>query len=367
MAIKFDSKSKTYYVDTKIKREDGTYYHFTHKETKNPDFKSKRYVQGLERGIIEKKKREMYSGAFDIQTLEDLFDRYYRSVEEEFAYTSLKRIDSLFNYNIKDFFDNRLSFFFSVKKLEEFRNHVSKLTIQTVSKNKALLLARKLIIYARKIKLIDSDTKDDCLFNLESLKNKVSSSETRNGYTSIEELGKILNEIESENDRDILRLLYFSGLRIGEFLGIKISDIEFSGDVAIVSIKRQMLDGMIITETLKTKASYKKIAYVGENLTCLWNYIQRNDLKENDFLTTDYNRKKLYSRLNEACDKAGVKRNTLHGFGRKSINTELYKLGADSKVRTMLLGQSSVAVNEKSYIDNEETFNIGLTYLNKVS
>ena len=56
-----------------------------------------------------------------------------------------------------------------------------------------------------------------------------------------------------------------------------------------------------------------------------------------------------------------------HGFGRKSINTELYKLGADSKVRTTLLGQISMSVNEDNYVDNQTVFDEGLNFLNSIS
>ena len=56
----------------------------------------------------------------------------------------------------------------------------------------------------------------------------------------------------------------------------------------------------------------------------------------------------------------------MHGFGRKSINTELYKNGADSKTRSALLGQDSQAINEIHYVENNEAIEKAKQILKKI-
>lgn len=371
MAVIFDNKNKVYYVDAKIKKQDGSIYHFTYKRKNDEKFKSKKYVKSIEQNLIKKKKEEILNdNKHSVLTLDDLFDRYTRAIENETARGTLKGYEWQYNKYIVRNFHNSLKEITDPNRLDAWRTELSNLPMaHTKTKNSIINIARKLIDYARKIKLIDSDTKDDCLYILEPFKQSPNENpKSKNQYTSIEEFNKIIDKCDSVLYRDVLTLLYFSGLRIGEFLGIKVSDIEFreKEQLAIVDIQRQRLMNGAVTTRLKTSASYKKIGYAGGIYKTLVEYIRRNELKETDYLIP-MSREAIRSYLNRACKKAGVKNNTLHGFGRKSINTELYKAGADSKVRTTLLGQDSVSINEKNYIDKQETFEKGLEYIEKIS
>lgn len=70
--------------------------------------------------------------------------------------------------------------------------------------------------------------------------------------------------------------------------------------------------------------------------------------------------------LNKAFKKASVKHSTLHGFGRKSINTELYLVGADSETRATVLGQKNVKVNDENYVQTEEALKKAKNYLKDI-
>ena len=48
MAILRDKKHKCWYIDVKIKLDDGTRYHTSYKDTKNSNLKSKTYAKALD-------------------------------------------------------------------------------------------------------------------------------------------------------------------------------------------------------------------------------------------------------------------------------------------------------------------------------
>ena len=368
MAVLFDKKHRKYYIDTKIKKPDGNYHHFVYRENDNPDFSSKRYVQSLESDIIKKKKQElMFAGTSKVQNIEALNNSYIEYKSNELAYYTLRNNSLRAKRYIVNFFENSLEKFFTPANCALFRTFMSSKKISTDYMNKVIAYARELIRYARILGIINSDQKDDCLVPLSPIKKKVEEvKEVKNKYTPLAELEKLLAVIDNKNDYTILKLFYYSGLRVGEFLGIEVGDITLSDDLAIITIKRQRLKNGTITSSLKTQASYKRIVYTDSNVNLLKEYIVRNKFKRNDMLFP-FSDQSLRNKLTYYLNKASLPHNTLHGFGRKSINTELYRAGADSKVRTTLLGQSSVEVNESHYIDNQTAFNEGINFIRNLT
>ena len=60
MAVLWNKKYKCWYIDIRIKLDNGTRIHTSYMDVKNPNFKSKTYVKRLEPTIIEKKKSELF-------------------------------------------------------------------------------------------------------------------------------------------------------------------------------------------------------------------------------------------------------------------------------------------------------------------
>lgn len=369
--IKYDEKAKCYYIDAKIKKRDGTYHHFTHKENDNPLFKKKKYVQSIEYEIMENKKREVEykTAGLKGETLKDLYYKFIETKENELASNTLKVYNGIFDkdfplaFNIKNSVLTELT----PAKCSIYRKKIAQQDICSKRKNVKLYTLEEIITFARKLKLIDSETKDDCLFSIERFKGDIKKQEETNKYTPLKDLEKILNSTKCENDKDMLKLLYFSGLRIGEFLGIKVKNIHFLEDVVKIDIEGQRLDDGSYTTRLKNNTSYKTIYYTGENFYTVKNYILRNKLEQEDYFM-NYSRTNLRRILNSACKLANLEKNTLHGFGRKSINTELYfKTGGDVKVCQTALGQSSSSLNLEHYVSKEEATKKVISTLKKLS
>ena len=81
----------------------------------------------------------------------------------------------------------------------------------------------------------------------------------------------------------------------------------------------------------------------------------------------NYTNSGIRKKLKRYCLKASIPYNTIHGFSRKSINTELYNAGASSKSRKTLLGQASDFINENNYIDNNKALEEATKILKKIT
>lgn len=114
-----------------------------------------------------------------------------------------------------------------------------------------------------------------------------------------------------------------------------------------------MTDDSKLVPWLKNGMSYKYIYYCDDPLLALKEFIKINKLTENDLLIKS-SRTTIARNLDASFKKAGVPHNSLHGFGRKSINTELFKSGANSKTRSTLLRQESQTDNDINYAENSE-------------
>lgn len=304
----------------------------------------------------------------NIQMLSSFKTRYinYKRIDysETYLYTIANKID---RYVIPAF-NNLTKNLFSLEHVEKFRRIVQIKDYEIKYKNSVLFILRDMINYARKLNLINSEERENLIEFVKPFKevriNKTK--KIRNKYTPYKDFLRLMDKIDDLNDKAMFRLLYFSGLRIGEFLGIQVKDIRYKNKITYVHIYKQRLSmNGAISNRLKNLSSYKIIIYTNENSAILKDYIRRNNLKSDDFLFDTY-RVKIQRKLDHYLKKAKLSHNSLHGFGRKSINTELYKIGADSKVRTTLLGQSSTQVNEQNYIDKKVALKKAIKYLEEI-
>lgn len=303
-----------------------------------------------------------------IQMISSFKLRYLNYKRTDYSETYLYTIDNKINTYIVTSFNNLTKNLFSLEHCERFRRLIQQKDYEIKYKNSILFILRDMIDYARKINLISSEERDNLFEFVKPFKEiKINQYKPiRNRYTPYKDFLKLISEIDDYNDKVMFRLLYFSGLRIGEFLGIQIKDIRFKNSVAFVHIYKQKLSmNGNISKRLKNLSSYKVIIYTQENSEILKEYINRNNLKKEDFLFNTY-RIKIQRKLDYYLNKAKLEHNSLHGFGRKSINTELYKIGADSKVRTTLLGQASTQINEQNYIDKKVALKKAIKFLEDI-
>ena len=397
MSVILNKKTNHYYIDKRIKLDNnGNYYHLFISDNDNLSFEDKTYVSNLEETLTKvlvkrindldkllsssllslnssnKNNKNIKGLDISLFTLEKLYSFYISSRKDELSTSYIYNLDRLFYHHIYNYFNNDINRLYSIEELTLFRNYLGSLNVSTHLKNQILSISIKLIEYSRKLRLINSEDKDDLLLILVKFKSKVEIKKvSRNKYTSKEELMKLIKVIDNFNDKVMFTLLYFSSLRIGEFLGIKVKDISFDNkkNIALINISRQKLQiNGRLTSRLKTSSSYKTIIYTNNNVKLLKEYLKVNNLIDNqEAILFNYTNSGIRKKLKRYCLKASIPYNTIHGFSRKSINTELYNAGASSKSRKTLLGQASDFINENNYIDNNKALEEATKILKKIT
>lgn len=149
-----------------------------------------------------------------------------------------------------------------------------------------------------------------------------------------EEIVKILNSCSNMKHKTMLSLLYSCGLRAGEVIDLKVSDIDSKR--MLISVckgkgfkdRTVMLSGKLLLMLKDYYKLYKPKVYLFEG--------QYGD---------KYAVSSLRQVLNEACKKAGVKKATLHWL-RHSFATHLLEAGTDIRYIQQLLGHSSTKTTE---------------------
>ena len=380
--IKFNEKTKKYYIDTTIKLNNGKLFHVKYKSL-DSEFGSIKYVKQNYYRILEEikteKNNEIAQGINNIKKpkkgqpfykVTDLLNEYLSYRANQLRINTFRKYELMVYNAIVMPTEDKTSVFLSSEFILKFRKSI--LNKDATNKTKSLYfhVAKELITFARKIDLINSDKRDDLLELLDTKFGVEKKSECANKYTPIEDAYKVFDAASNDYYRTLFILLYYSSLRIGEFLGILKEDIkeckDENNDVYYeIRINKQRLPSSVLVPYLKNSVPVKYIYYFNKPAEVLKEYLERANLKEKDYLF-DKSRTLIKRNLNKAFIKANVPHNTLHGFGRKSINTELYKNGADSKTRSALLGQDSQAINEIHYVENNEAIKKAKQILKKI-
>ncbi len=369
MAVLWNKKYKCWYIDIRIKLDNNTRIHTSYMDVKNPNFKSKTYVKRLEPTIIEKKKAELFITSSKDIKLKELAKLFIEDYKLEHAESSTKQVNELLKNHILPVLNENTTCenCFTINNMMRLRKSViENKNIGNSHKSKVIRYTRMLTNFAKKMKAINSDTKDDCLSILELPRNKIVLKEPQNKYTPLE---LFLNAVEQNNDikkfdKNSLIIFYFLGCRIGEYLGITRNNFEYNKDsTSFIYINKQLDYKGKLINTLKTETSYKKIPLNDLCVSLLLENIKLKKIKNKERIF-NYSRTSFRRIVNKVLKDANLPHNTLHGLGRKSINTELYLAGADDKVRQTLLGQKDKIVNIENYIDNEKALEKGADFLN---
>lgn len=385
LGIKYNEVTDRYYIDTSFRLINGKTFHFKYK-SKNGEFKKLKYVRENYYSIINAKREELNNAILinneilnnakqrkeqlnknSLTKVSVLFEKYLDFRLNQIRKYTIKKYEQIVNnYIIKETNDD-IKTFLNASFIIQFRKNVLSKDVSNNTKSVYFHVAKELITFARKISLINSDKRDDLLTLLDNNFGTEIKKPSKNKFTSLEEAHKIFSAAKNEYDKTLFILLYYSSLRIGEFLGIYIKDIKEVKDsnnnfYYEINIERQRYQSGEVVPYLKNGIANKTIYYFNEAALTLKKYLESNNFKDDDFLF-DISRKTIERRFKTACSNAKVNQNTLHGFGRKSINTVLYINGADSKTRCTLLGQESESINEIHYIAQNEALAKARMYL----
>jgi site-specific recombinase XerD len=151
-------------------------------------------------------------------------------------------------------------------------------------------------------------------------------------FLNKEEIIKLINSIENNKHRLMIKLLYSAGLRVGELINLKAEDIDFDNNYGWVRHGKGNKDRLfILASSLKNE------------LLC---YIKESNLEQESFIFTSYNGRMSARSVQEIIKKATRKaklNKKIHPHTlRHSYATHLIENGYDLTSVQSLLGHNSL-------------------------
>ncbi|MEW4354443.1 tyrosine-type recombinase/integrase [Streptococcus pneumoniae] len=196
-------------------------------------------------------------------------------------------------------------------------------------------------------------------------KKRDSHPKTTSFYTK-DELKQFFDCLQEENNPQyltIFRIMAFTGLRIGEVLALKWSDIDFiQGNLTVNRGIIRTTKGQVI-DTPKTKGSIRTLSLDYSTIEQLkqWQHEQKKEffkhglkhLREENFCFTQADNRliqksNIYNVLMKIIDKYNLKRISPHGF-RHTHASLLFEAGASMKEVQERLGHSNIKTTMDIY------------------
>jgi integrase len=180
-----------------------------------------------------------------------------------------------------------------------------------------------------------------------------------------EEIGRLLAHVRTQGDPVVfalLRLLFATGMRRGEVLGLRWRDVDFVERTVRVRETRSVVNGRIVLGTPKTRSSARRYSLDADTVIALAAAKSSVDdvlsaagatLSDDDFVCTQHDGRpfhplaltRTFQRLAKA---AGLRRIRLHDI-RASAAQQQFALGIDPVTVSQRLGHSRVSTTLDVY------------------
>ena len=163
-----------------------------------------------------------------------------------------------------------------------------------------------------------------------------------------DEFKTFIGSVDNPVSDIVFRLMYFSGMRIGELLALTKADFDFTAGTVSIDKTYQRIDGNDIITEPKTPKSKRVITLPSELLTILQGYFERLY----DYVETDrafpYNNQHFRRELEHYCEESGVKNIRLHDI-RHSHASLLIEMGFSPLLIAERLGHENVETTLNTY------------------
>lgn len=339
----------------------GKWYTYLPDEEKGRILKKKSTRKDIEDVVIQYQESVMSN-----PTIDDLFTEWndHRRDIGRIAKSSHTRLRQVYDRHFKEFGKRRVG---NVKENEwidfleaqVFEHNLSSkafASLKSVVRGMLKWAKRQgMITYSPELMLTELDLSDT-----------VFSKKIKEDYEEVfdeDETQKMLSYLIGNRDvrNDGIILLFVSGVRVGELVGIKPQDIDLnSNTVKIRRTETRFKEGddtiFAVKEYPKTKAGIREIV-IPTSYSWLLKELS-NKSKGHEFvfeedgkrLTTLLIRKRIYS----ICKKVGVYKKSPHKI-RATYDTILLDNGVDKRTVKDQMGHSDISVSEKSYHRNRKS------------
>lgn len=337
----------------------GKWYTYLPDETKGRVLKKKSTRKDIEDEIIKYQETIMSN-----PTIEELFTEWndHRRDIGRIAKSSHTRLQQVFDRHFKEFGKRRIANVKENEWIDFLEGQVFEHDLSSKAFASLKSITKGMLKWAKRQGLINYNP--ELMLSELDLSDTVFSKKIKEDYEEVfdeDETQKMLSYlIGNRNIRnDGVTLLFVSGMRVGELVGIKPQDIDLnSNTVKIRRTETRFKDGnktvYAIKEYPKTKAGIREIVIPSSYSWLLKELSEKKTefvFEENGKrLTTLLIRKRIYS----ICKKVGVYKKSPHKI-RATYDTILLDNGVDKRTVKDQMGHSDISVSEKSYHRNRKS------------
>lgn len=291
MAI-IKEKSGTYMVDVSLGSNNGKRIRIRRK-----GIKKLKDAQDIEAKIRNNK--EIETKKINI-TFKDIYLKYINSCKIEIEKGNMRKASlesktSVFEQHILPFFSKYLISNITKNDILEFQEVlVSKKCVRDSKKNLSNATLRK--IHKQLSAFFEYCLKEEeynIFYNPCKKVNNFKKEKKEKEYLTIDEFYSLTSNVDNIRDNIIIYLLFFSGIRISELLGLSLDSINLTSDTPYIKISETCHKGEI-REYAKTDDS-QDIVYIDNNMKkMLLEYINSDEFKK-------YNSKYLFPSIESKC------------------------------------------------------------------
>lgn len=339
----------------------GKWYTYLPDEEKGRVLKKKSTRKDIEDVVIQYQESVMSN-----PTIDDLFTEWndHRRDIGRIAKSSHTRLRQVYDRHFKEFGKRRIANVKENEWIDFLEAQVFEHNLSSKAFASLKSVVRGMLKWAKRQGMITYSP--DLMLSELDLSDTVFSKKIKEDYEEVfdeDETRKMLSYLIGNRDirNDGIILLFVSGVRVGELVGIKPQDIDLnSNTVKIRRTETRFKEGnntiFAIKEYPKTKAGIREIVIPTSYSWLLKELSDKSKGHEFVFeedgkrLTTLLIRKRIYS----ICKKVGVYKKSPHKI-RATYDTILLDNGVDKRTVKDQMGHSDISVSEKSYHRNRKS------------
>lgn len=292
----------------------------------------------------------MYDDKVIIPLFNDLVESYFEYASQSLKETTVYNLRHRINKHIVNRIPNKRVDKLKYSHFANWRKYIQNADL--VSKNTMLSFLRRIFEFCKSFYGYDcSAVRLIPVFKDHTP--KITDFKTEK-FVSYDDFKKFVNFVDNDMNKILFILTYFTGLRLGEVLGLQTESFDSKTSTLLIyqSLTNKVGKGKSILQSPKSKSSVRKYYLPGFISKMLNDYTIKNKLKKKDFIFK-ISRTTLNRVIEKACSKSGISKFHFHQL-RSTDSTLLHQLGVPIDDIAKYLGHTSSKVTTDHYLELSE-------------
>ena len=294
-----------------------------------------------------------------ITTLDNLFDMYFETIENTLKKSTVGKTRDNYNLYIRPFLGNRQVFKLETMDIIDFHNYLDnqKMEVKTTTAKRKkgtydLSVSYKQSIHTTLSTILHFGEKyvgleKNVAHIVGNYKSKKGTKKKIINYLTVEEFNEYIKYESDPKYKAFFTILFYTGLRRGELLGLTVEDINFEENTINIDKSINPKNGTLATIP-KTDKSNRTLQMLGKVSSLLKEYIKYADDKT-IFGLKNIKPTTLQRKCDRNCLKAGIDKNIrIHDF-RHSFASLCINNNVPIEILSEYLGHESISTTMNTY------------------